>query len=210
MFARRGWLRAGVLIGLFALPSLSRGAILTFTMEGSINEVIDPAGLLTFAGVGDRAVYTFSFNSDAPDGSPSASRGTYSGISSGLQVKDVTFTGYAPEMLVQHPGDLFEVSSWANVNLPGMDPLGFAIFDLVDDVANNSLTDTLLPLEPLNLEPFHVRSFGLSFWPVGGGHDRPTLYLIGTVTSFTPEPASLAAMAVGLGLLTRPRRGFVR
>jgi hypothetical protein len=199
---------AGALIGLFVLPLASQGAVLTFTMEGHITQVIDPLKLLTFAGLGDKVTYTFSFDSKTPDTNPTPTLGIYQAISASARVKDTTFDLAAlgpPTIEVQHPLDLYDVASWFSTGLPDLKSEGFAHFVLSDQDESNALIDDSLPLLPLDLTPFASRQFGLQFWPSDWGYNPPTLYLIGNIESFTPEPACMTSLLLGLVFCRRNR-----
>jgi hypothetical protein len=56
-------------IGLLILPGASPGTVLTFVMEGTVQSVTDPAGLLPAVQAGQRAAYAYSFDSELRDNS---------------------------------------------------------------------------------------------------------------------------------------------
>ncbi len=190
---------------LLAWPLAAHASVLTFAFDGHITAKNDSLSLLTFAGVGDEVTYTFSFDSGAQDTSPQTTLGTYSGLSSGLHVANSVFVGGSPAILVQHPGDLLEVSSNFDVSLAGLEPEGFAQFVLNDQSESNALTDDQLPLEPLALDLFRAKYFEIQFAPANWGYDPPILSLIGTIDTFTPEPGFLSILALGIVFCQRAR-----
>lgn len=207
MFARRWWPAAGVLIGMLALPLVSQGAVLTFAFEGHVTGTQGPVNLLGFGGLGSQVVYTFTFDTTAPDAYPEdETAGQYLGLSASLGVDDARLQCQAPYLQIVHPRDYFNVWSYVDLVVPGLDPGGTVHFGLYDQTESNALTSTSLPTEPYPLGPFHNREFSMGFStpnPAGGSAIQVGMW--GAVDAFclVPEPACMTALAVAAAICRR-------
>ncbi len=204
MKTRRFALSVLCLLGI--TPVSGSAAILTFTFEGHITGKRDPLGLLNFADVGDDVVYTFSFDSEAVPNSYTATSASYRGMSAALLAHQTSFISQRPSIWIQHPLDLFDVSSVFEVTLPGLQPQGYVYSRLSDQSESNALTSVDLPAVPYDLTPFSHRTFSLAFtMPIPGGSSE-ILSLSGQVDRFTPEPNTLVLMMSAILLSRGPRR----
>jgi hypothetical protein len=100
-----------VLATLILIPGLPWGIqqahaeILTFAMEGNVTSITDFGGFLDFVSIGDRFVYEFTFDTDAPDLNATPRIGQYDGISATATVSEFILPAGSPSILIQHPSD---------------------------------------------------------------------------------------------------------
>jgi hypothetical protein len=206
--------------GALVLAQVARAAVVEMEMIGRIATVQDSLGLLPFAHVGDRVVYRFSYDSEAPDTNGTPTSAFYAGIHASLRAgtQDISVLD-APAIEIQHPNDLFDVSSnLANTGLSQNLTQGFVYFRLSDQPNGDALTSTDLPLIPYDLSLFLSRGFQVSFFgpPASPPGENPYLGLFaGTIDFFylVPEPVSLLLFAFAIMLSFGPRilrslRGF--
>jgi len=191
-----------------AWPLAAQAAVLTFVFGGHATYVnkSDPSGVLTFGAVGDRVVYTFSFNSAAPDQDPQPGRAAYSGLGSGLLVEQQGLECEFPSIRILHPDDLFDVSAELKPNVSGIGSSGFVLFRLSDQDESNALTSVELPSVPYGLDPFANRGFYLNFHiPASSDGLSAALEMTGVIDEFyaIPEPATLLSLLTAAALAVR-------
>ncbi len=197
------WMAVALVWGSSAAAA---GEIRTFAMEGTITYVNDPLHMLDWINVGsDRMVYTFSFDSEAPDMNPHPYGAEYNGLSAILRVGEHTILASAPMIGIAHPFDAFRLESELHFN---SDFFGSAFLTLSDQAENNALVDVSLPSTPYPLDVWEFRHFDF-------GMDVPqseypfvvTLTLGGDIDSFyiVPEGASVLLLLLGF-LFVRRRR----
>jgi hypothetical protein len=200
-------------VALLSCPLVTQGTILTFVMEGTVSTVgSDPPGLPSPVGaVGDRAVYTFTFDSDAPNTSWVPWAGGYQAISSSLRIGSQELISSAPTILIQHPGDLFDLNF--SVEPPAPEILSAnGYFSLNDQAESNALVDVSLPLLPYDLGLFAFKSFTINLLgpPPPGQSSQSIVYLSGAIDEFyaVPEPGCvlLLVLALAAAFKRRPRR----
>lgn len=196
-----------VLCLLGITPVSGSAAILTFTFEGHVIDKHDPVGRLTFGKVGDAVAYAFSFDPQAAGTILVPTLAFYPGIASELAVGATQITSGVPRIQIQHPLDLFNVSSSLNVDIPGLLPDGSIYFRLSDQAESNALTSIDLPLTPYNLAPFASRAFSVSFLAPQPGGSSERIGFSGLIDRFVPEPNTLVLMmSAAIALMRRPRR----
>jgi len=194
-------------IAATVLPATASGSILTFAFDGQVDVVDDRHGLLPFVHVGDRVTYTFSFDSDAPDTNPYIFAAEYKGLTAFLKAGSMDMECPPPTIIIQHPGDVFDVESDINVSLPRLQPGGSIYFALIDQAESNALPNTALPTVPYDLTPFASREFSASFILPPPAYSEAASFW-GHIDRFyaVPEPATLAlVLAGGLLVLARGR-----
>lgn len=189
---------------LICWPAASQGEVLTFAFEGNVTNVNDPIGILDFVQPGDRFVYTFSFNTDAPNiyPYPHPSAAAYEGISSSLSVADFCFASGTPFMLIADlpQSDSFEVQSGIEWDHPQLLPGNRAVS--VRLTWGDVFDSPSLPHYPYDLALFTYAGFYVQFTAPGGstgvlfgfGGDVDSMYIV-------PEPSTamllvLAALAI--------------
>jgi hypothetical protein len=182
----------------------ARAEVRTFVMEGSVSYKNDPLQMLDWVHFGDRMVYTFAFDSNAPDADPSIQVGVYDGLWAWLRVGDTPISVSAPGIIIQHPSDLFRLHS----ELVFASYEGDAYLTLADQSAiSDALTNTSLPTIPYDLAPWQSKEFSIGIdVPQPGYPPIVTLTFGGNIDAFyaVPEPATLALLMPIL-LLARRR-----
>ena len=195
---------------VLALPVAAQATTLIWAMEGDIQTVDDPLGLIGFAHSGDRVVYTFTFDSNAPDTNPSTSGGWYTGSSTTLEVGIQEVTSDFPYLEIQHDpsfhaNDFFNV--WSHLEVTGMP--GSIYFRLLDPFGTG-LTNISLPLEPYDLTAFAWTEFSATIiGPPSPNNPSGTLLSFnGSVDSFyaIAEPGSLLFVLGGLAFMLRRKK----
>jgi hypothetical protein len=193
------FLSAAALIGPAA-----RAEVRTFAMEGSVSYKDDPLNMLKWVNVGDRMVYTFSFDSEAPDTSPLTSGAEYGGLWATLGVGDTQLAVDAPDILIGHPSDIFRLHSLFQFGPYN----GDAFLTLADQGAiSDALTDVSLPSVPYDLAPWALKYFDIGIYvPQTGYPPILSLGFFGDIDSFhiVPEPATLVLLIPTL-LMLGPR-----
>lgn len=189
-----------------AMPGLAWGEILTYAMEGTVRNVRDPVGWLSFAQLEDRVSFAISFNSDTPHLNNSGSwHQWFDGISGAGKVGDALFTAPHPGFVVQGPTDFFRMSSTLEIN--GIQ--GDAEFGLTG-YTGGQLSHLHLLTEPYLLGDFSGKAFRFGFiGPMLPGESYPTyLTISGDIDSFyvVPEPRSIGIFVVALTHSVRRRR----
>lgn len=190
------------MVALTLLPAAAPAEILTFVMEGTVSgQYSDPPGLPPIAQIGDRARYSFTFDTGTPNGSPFPWAGGYYGLAATLSVGSVTFSALRPTIIIQHPSDLFSVESDL-VPQAGEFLAGSVTFTLNDQAQSNALTTIDLPSSPYDLSLFEMPHFGVG---VSGPPMPPYPYdsgraVYGVIDSFyvIPEPFGHALMGLGI------------
>lgn len=191
---------------LLTLPVASPANMLTWAMDGTIQQVSDSLGI-GFAQVGSHVVYTFTFDSDTPNTYLGTNGATYIGDSSALAVDTTLISGGPPRMEIgRHPtfhdNDMFQVVSPIE-----SESIHGAFFFRLMDRLGTGLTDTSLPSQPYDLTQFTDTYFSATV----SGYNAPygtLLTFSGNINSFyvVPEPASFVLLALTILPLTRRRR----
>lgn len=208
---------ASILSALLAASGLSAtsasGALVTFNFAGTVDFASAPAGPLAGVTAGTPFSGQYTFDTDAFDINSSTALAQYysygAGISYSATVGGVTFSRGSPlEIDVENNNgseDGYFVNSQGDVSpsttIPGGAFFTSGIF-LIDHTASALSSEALL-LSPPTLAAYDTNLFFVTIFPAGGG--SPVVDIQGTVTSITPEPANLAAGALGLSLIRRRR-----
>jgi len=211
MKARAVVIRTLAAVGfLSAAPSVFAAPV-TWAMEGTIQVVDDPLGLIGFAQVGERVQYTFTFDSDTPDTNPTDTLATYLGTASTFRVGTTWLEAGVPQIDIQrhptvHVNDMFDVFSWFQY-----DGMGGSVYFRLLDPLGTVLPGTELPAEPYPLAGFAGASFNCTI-VVPYSPSNPTttdLVFYGTIDSFyvVPEPGSFLLLALAC-LIINVRRGL--
>lgn len=174
---------------------------ITFQMQGTITSVDDIQNL-TGVVVGDTWTLDWTFDSGAPDTEPAPDFGVYAIDTMFLDIGGNSFNPVSPggpPIAVGNGAaqDSYRLEGFPSFAGAGEDAPIFRV-ELFDDQAT-VFSDDSLPLAPPDLSEFETRLFRLDDL-------FPNVTLIGTITSFTPEPATLSLLALGGLLLTRRRR----
>lgn len=200
---------------LLGPPLAAQGEIVTWAMEGTIQSVTDPLGLIGFAQVEEHVLYTFTFDRDTPDTNPTTTSATYLGSAATFAVGTTSFPAAAPQIDIQrhpsfHANDLFNVSSGLQVEgMPG------SVYFRLRDPLGTALTDTALPPQPCPLASFAGAGFSASVSgpPSPGNPSGTLLSFTGSVDAFyaMPEPCSLMLFAMAtMAFAIRRELGSVR
>jgi hypothetical protein len=193
---------AGVIA--FAIVPLAHGEVRTFVMEGNVTVIQNPTGALDFVHLGDRVVYTFTFDSNAPDLDPVPAVGEYTFLAGSLLVGSNPIPLTPQGILVGHPLDLFEVQSGAAMS--GLTNT-YARLTLDDQAESNALVDASLPVAPYDLALFQYKGFVIQgLGPVIPPGTYPSISnLEGSIDRFyaVPEASSVLLLCLGGLLLKR-------
>ncbi len=195
---------------LLCLPAVSRGEVLTFGFEGDVTQVHDSVGVLNFIHPGQRFVYTFSFDTNAPNvyPYPFPNAASYYGISSSLTVGGFPFTTGMPFVNIYNyttPDDSFEVGSVIEWDRPELLPSGHGVS--VKLIWGDVFQGVSLPRSPYDLALFQYTGFQMIFMAPGGSTGT-SLDVAGTIDSMylVPEPAAVFMLGLATLLVARKRR----
>jgi len=180
----------------------------TFEFSGTINSIGDSHGLLDGSVVlGTPFAGSVTFESTMTDDLPDdphqgvyTSAGTPSSISMALTVGSYRFAGGGGDVLVQD----FSDKDTLRVRTNDFASEGFFIAEMgvrFGDFDGTALASDALPMIPPVLALCEIRSLYLRGEEAGA----PSFTLGGTVATLTPEPISIAALAIG-GLVLLPHR----
>ena len=202
------WLPVALVVLALASAGVE-GAIITFGMEGEITSRYDPLGLLDWAHTGDRVVYTFTFDTTAPDQNSTPWQGWYTGLAACLRVGLTDVAVGAPSLAVQQPNSFIVASSLSPGGFPG------AVSFTLDDQDFEAIPTADPPTAPYDLSLFELRDFQLGVYgpPIPPSSYSTFVYFFGPVDSFylVPEPCTLFTVAFGILVATRRRpRGAIR
>jgi len=187
------------------------GELVQVDMEGSVSQVpLDPSVEMQFM-VGQPTFLTYVYDTAAPDGDESPTRGTYHAISSlSGSFGSYAFSSMGGSISVEVPSDsdrhVFQVSVQS---IGGAEPIGDAvgvfeltgIFSNLEDSTETAFVDDSLPTD-LDLMDFDVADVRLRF-----DDGNSAVFVRSNVTSLTvPEPGGSAGLLAATGALVLLRR----
>lgn len=177
----------GLLLGM---PAVSQGAVLTFALEGSVDTVSNVTGPPIGIHQGDRAILTYTFNSDAPH---NQNVGSYDGIASSLRIGNEVFTTVGvPDLFVQER----VYSAFAvKTSTIGLQSSGWTTFELGSD-RTDIFPDGSLPETPPDLSLFTFKRFQVT---INDSTGSPQIYIGGSIDSSYAVPEPLTAMLLSVG-----------
>lgn len=183
-------LMLGLLLGL---PAVSQGAVLTFAFEGTVDTVMNRTPWTIDIHPGDRAILTYTFDSNAPHNTRFTD--SYDAISASLRIGDDAFAmEVLPAITVQVSApQMFSVGC---TEISGLETTGWMSSELFSD--NSVFPNDSLPLTPPDLSLFFFKSFHVTLL---GPTGSPELSISGTVDSSYAVPEPLSAMLLGIGSL---------
>jgi len=176
----------------------------TFRFSGTIDGIGDPDGLLdgTIV-VGTPFAGSYTFESTMTDDLPGdAHHGLYTSPAPpmslmSVSVGDYDFIGPSHEVLVENSDKDSLLMRSYDFASEGFAITNMRVFFL--DLEGTAMASDALPLAPPALAPFEVRDFSIS----GNAGGTPRFSFGGNVTVLTPEPASIALLAIAALVLLR-------
>lgn len=191
--------------GITALATrpLALGEVRTWVMEGSVKNIVNPAGLLDSVHLGDRMMYTFTFDSDLQYFDPAipTARG-YGGLAASLEIGSWAIPCELPSLGVQHPPDSFAVSSTVSLDF-GYNRQNYVFAQLL----GGALDSTILPDQPYDIGLFPSSYIQLNIFspPISPYPPYAASSVSAHVDQFyaIPEPGSLILLLLPLSLFRR-------